>query len=274
MTLILSVIVLNSSLAGTRSEASERAQVETSSAEELAPQDEPSECGMNVDVYVQEELPDGTVEPLDFVQHPELDRLKWGFSDSINMPPYSDPAYVISFTHPTQAKYTNFMGELTFATFPKQSQIYQSEQDVKITLAYQNDMYDILQREIKKCSVHGDDTWLCASHDEANVETFSGIPVRCGMDLSFGWIVKKTTAASKPKKNTSNEFFQTKQADDFISTDLNGDGSTSTLDLSMIISAYGSHDPQSDVNKDGSVNGLDYSLLIDTLRQKIQTSSH
>lgn len=273
MTLVLSIVVLSSTLMGTQSDASESEIQESPISESVDAQPEATECGMNVDIYVQEQMPDGTVQPLDFTDHPELDPLKWGFSDSINMPPYSEPASVISFTHPSQAKYTNFVGELSFAPFPKQSQIYQSEQDVKIMLAYESDRYEVLQREVKKCSIHGDQKWLCASREDAHVETFSGVPVRCGMDLSLGWIVRKAANTSNGPKNTSVEFSRTKPVDDFISTDLNGDGSTSTLDVSMLISAYGSHDPQSDVNKDGIVNGLDYSLLIDALRQKIQTKS-
>ncbi len=226
------------------------------------------ECGMNIDIYVQEQISSGLVVPLDFTRHSELDPLKWGFSDSINQLPYSDPAMVIPFTHPTQARYTNFVQELTFVPFPKQSQIYSSEQNVDLTLTYQDSLFDILQREIKRCSVHDDAGWLCKPDNNQNLETFTGIPVKCSMDLSLGWIVAKKGAAPQVRKNINIEFAQTKPAEDFVSTDISGDGQTSVVDMSILISAYGSHDPQSDINKDGYVNGLDYTLLIDALRLK------
>ena len=47
-----------------------------------------------------------------------------------------------------------------------------------------------------------------------------------------------------------------------ISPDINGDGVVNVLDLSIVIGAYGSNDPQADLNKDGRVNGLDYSVLV------------
>ena len=222
-------------------------------------------CSMQVEVYVKEQLADGIQVPLDFQKHPELDPLKWGFSDTINQLPYSDPPHIISFTHPTQARYTNFVNELSFVPFPKQSQIYGSEEDTNLTLTYQDTFFDIIQQEIKTCSLHGQTDWLCSSSNTSNVKTISGIPVKCGIDLSIGWIIAKADPTGKSGGRTPHQFSQTKPIKDVISTDINKDGTTSTLDLSVLMSTYGSHDPQSDVNKDGKVNGQDYVLMLEVL---------
>ena len=142
-----------------------------------------------------------------------------------------------------------------------------------MTLAYQESNFDILQREIKRCSVHDNSAWICKPDSSQDLQTFTGIPVRCGLDLSLGWIVAKKGTVPQAKKNVSVQFAQTRPADEFISTDISGDGQTSVIDMSILISAYGGHDPQSDINKDGSVNGLDYTLLVDALRLKNIDSS-
>lgn len=224
---------------------------------------------MQVEVFVKEQLDDGTRTLLDFKKHSQLDPLKWGFSDIINQLPYSNPPYVISFTHPTQAKYTNFVNELSFVAFPKQSQIYRSEEDTSITLTYQDEYFDIVQQEIETCSLIGGTEWLCSSDNRNNVETISGIPVKCGINLSIGWIVEKTNSGSESGTKISQQFSKTKQVEDLISTDINKDDTTNILDLSILMSTYGSHDPQADVNKDGTVNGQDYVLMLETLKSQV-----
>lgn len=248
-------IVLNSSAAETQPRPNTDQKADT--------------CTMNVEVYVKEQLADGTNEILNFSKHPELDHLKWGFSDTINQLPYANPPYTIQFTHPTQAKYTNFVNELSFVAFPNQSQIYASEENTDITITYQDALYDIVQQEIKTCSLHGSDEWLCSSDNVSDLRTISDIPVKCGMNLSIGWIVEKSDGKIAAS-SSSRQFSQTKPIQDTISTDINMDGATTVLDLSSLISTFGSHDPQSDINKDGNVNGQDYVLMLEVIsNQKI-----
>jgi hypothetical protein len=257
ITLVFSVIILNSTRITLQSEAQESASNTPTQAEEPA-------CSMQVEVFIKEQLVDGSRVLLDFKKHPELDPLKWGFSDTINQLPYSNPPYVISFTHPTQAKYTNFVNELSFVAFPKQSQIYGSEEDTDISITYQDAYFDVVQQEIEMCSLEGTTDWLCSSDNVGDVETISGIPVKCGMNLSIGWIVAKTQSNTAGAK-ISQQFSQTKKVNTVISTDINKDGITSLLDLTTLISAYGSNDPQSDINEDGTVNGQDYVLMLEVL---------
>ena len=210
-------------------------------------------CGMSLNISAQEERIDGRVVPLSFAAHRELDPIKWGFSDTINRPPYTELPIITHFDDQQTARYSTFVGELSFVPFPKQSQIYPSEQNADVQLAFQDDVYDIVRREIRRCSLIGSSKWLCA---EPQTDTrIVRIPVRCGMDLDFGWVVKKRSESVSRVHELSGSVPN-------ISPDINGDGVVNVLDLSIVIGAYGSNDPQADLNKDGRVNGLDYSVLV------------
>ena len=48
----------------------------------------------------------------------------------------------------------------------------------------------------------------------------------------------------------------------FCPTDVNGDGMIDVVDLTLVILAWGTDDPDADINNDGDVNVIDLTLLI------------
>ncbi len=220
-------------------------------------------CTMSVSVYINEMLEDGTEIPLDFTKYEDLDPAKWGFADTINQPPYANT--IITFNHDSLARYDTFVGELAFVPFPKASQIYSNEQTTDLTL-FSQDMYSVVRREIKKCSITGSDVWECKESDiSTDPYVISNVPVTCNMNLEFGWIVKRGESEEVETEVNNSQGFSKNQSIKFISTDLNGDGITSATDLSIVITGYGQNDPLADVNKDGKVNGLDWTLIVEEI---------
>jgi hypothetical protein len=45
-------------------------------------------------------------------------------------------------------------------------------------------------------------------------------------------------------------------------SDINGDGFTSSLDLTALLGAWGLPDPAADINGDGTVNSVDLTMLL------------
>lgn len=233
-----------------------RTTVNTEAAEE------PS-CPIQITATIDEELENGTTRPLTIdpaITNPEL----WGIADTINQPPYADR--VIAFNDFPRATYKMESNRLTFAESPTPEQIYQIEQDISVTAFIDDSQYDIIRRDVTNCTTLGKDDWLCGRPGLGeDLHRITNIRFQCGIDLEIGWVVRKRDESIS--SSTYSSFGQTQPAG-FIVQDLNGDGTVSGIDLTIVIENYGLTDPLADVNKDGKVNILDYDIITEAIRNQ------
>lgn len=186
--------------------------------------------------------------------------LIWGFADTINLPPYTET--VIPFNAPDTAEYTISSKKNSFAYKPEEYQIYPSDQTISVTAMIDDINFEVVERRIDECSAGESETWRCGSQEDiTDMHTISNIDLTCDMNLELGWVVKRR---SEPGY-TSSQFSETNPIQ-FSTTDLNGDGIASAIDLTIIIASYGKTDPSADVNKDGKINVIDYQLVSDAIR--------
>jgi hypothetical protein len=55
-------------------------------------------------------------------------------------------------------------------------------------------------------------------------------------------------------------------------SDLNSDGIVDVIDLSILVSRWGTSDPDADINSDGTVDALDLSVLVSNWGETVSSS--
>lgn len=226
--------------------------------------EEDIECPVRILATIEEELEDGTTQPFTIdseVTDPQL----WGISDTINQPPYSQR--ILAFNNLPIATYQMEANKLTFAESPIPAQIYPIEQDITVTAYIDDSHYDIVRRDITNCTNTSGEDWLCGRPGLGeDLHRITNISFQCDIDLEIGWVIRKRDE-NKPAGTAYSSFGQSQPAD-FLIQDLNGDGTVSGIDLTIVIESYGLTDPLADVNKDGKVNILDYDLITQAIRNQ------
>lgn len=220
-------------------------------------------CALRANVYINELTEDGSEIPLVFSTS-GTNPLLWGFADTINLPPYTES--IIPFNAPDRASYSIDNTVSSFSISPAVHQVYPSDQTISVTTMIDDVNYDIIRRDIKTCSASGNDIWLCGRQSaDTDLHTITDIQLRCDMDLAFGWVVQRRNEPATPIAQLSDT-----NPIQFLTSDLNGDGVVSAIDLTIVIDSYGKTDPIADVNKDGKINVIDYQLIADSIRHQSQ----
>ncbi len=223
-------------------------------------------CSMNISAYVKEINDQGEEVPLDFMQHPELHQSLWGIFDSRR-----SSSAPIPFNQNSLAQYQVFTTDRSFVPFPDDNEIYDKGEFASVTLAFERNTYDLVRKEIKKCSTNKSNDWLCTGTDNKNAatltETVPNLRMDCGVQLEFGWVVRPvpTQARSSTEQNFTGQAGNTKTPEAINkAADINGDQTFNTLDLLAVITNYAQRgdDLEADVNHDSVINALDYTIVV------------
>lgn len=218
-------------------------------------------CPVRSHISIKEIDEDGNEIPFVFSRN-NTDPILWGFADTINMAPYGDN--VIPFNTPEVAEYTANAPDLSFLNVPAADQIYPSEQNITVTVMIDDVNYEIVSRRVQECSIDSNQIWLCGRQDpDFDMHTIQDISLRCDMDLDLEWVIKRRETPASP----ITQFSDTNPVQ-FLTSDLNGDGVVSAIDLTIVIESYGQTDPIADVNKDGKINVIDFTLVSESIRNQ------
>ena len=216
-------------------------------------------CPLNTSIYVDEITQDGSEVPFDFSQHKDTDVKEWGFADEIHL--LTDPKSRIPFNQDSKALYKSTSGELSFINVAGPEDVYPEEKQTYLQLIYDKNAYEIMRKEVKECSRHGSDEWLCLGETTPGtqgdeLDTHYGIKLKCNMDLSVGWVIK---AKNKPTTDLA-----TSKPVIGLECDINLDNVCNSIDLFDVIEAYGTTGQYSpaDINRDFRVDARDYSVVM------------
>lgn len=217
-------------------------------------------CHINISAYVHEISETGEELPLNFANNPDLNPNEWGFADTLHLPP-NQPT-IISFNHAENAQYNLFAHELSFVPFPLENEIYRTNSEVSTTLLYDRNLYEIERKEIKRCNSTQNDTWQCLdTNTTGNLETISGLIVKCNINLEFGWVVQRKQGDPLEQSFTKVKPLGSNPGD------INLDQATNLIDLLEVLEAYSAcgKDLKADLNNDGCVNSIDYTIVTDNI---------
>lgn len=221
-------------------------------------------CSMNISAYVKEINENGDEVPLNFASHPELHQSLWGIFDSRR-----SSSAPIPFNQDSLAQYQVFTTDRSFVPFPDDNEIYDKGELASATLAFERNAYDLVRKEVKKCSTNKSNDWLCstadAQKDTTLTETIPNLRMDCGVQLEFGWVVKPARPYSSSDQSFAGKQENAKTPEAINkAADINGDQAFNTLDLLAVITSYAQrgNELEADVNKDSVVNALDYTIVV------------
>ena len=216
------------------------------------------QCPLRINIHVKEATEDGE-EILLQMSDVREDDVQWGFVDALHTSTGDRKA--ISFNHDTYVQYSMYASELSFVPFPEVDEVYEEGSNTFVRFLYNQNNFDILRKEVIRCNSTESEQWLCKPDLQENLDTISGITLKCNMDLDLGWVVLRK---SETVQNTSS--FSKNRKAVFKTCDLNDDSACNTIDLLIVLESYGkrgSDTSVADLNNDSRVDALDYTIVFD-----------